>query len=332
MSTLTTKAPSQVADYQTDEHLAPGVRDFLKIVNAPGAKPLESLPKLAARQVLIDAQKAFNVDYSGIQEDEKEIEAGGYKIRLNIVRPAGATGVLPVFMFIHGGGWILGDYPTHRRLVRDLVVESGCASVFVNYTPSPEAQYPQAINEIYAATKWVAENGASIKVDGGKLGVVGNSVGGNMTGVTALMAKEKKGPKIAVQIMMWPVADSTFTEGSYATYGADRFLTTPMMKWFWDLYTTDPEARKQPHASLLNASVDQLKGLPPALIQVAENDILRDEGEAYGRALAAAGVTVTTLRYDGMIHDWGMLNGLANEPATKSLVRHAASELRHYLK
>jgi len=318
-------------DYATDEHLSPGVIEFLKIVNAPGGKPLESLPKLAARQVLIDAQKAFTVDYSGIEEEEKEIEADRFRIKLNIVRPAGATGVLPAFIFIHGGGWILGDYPTHRRLVRDLVVESGLVGVFVNYTPSPEAQYPQAINEIYAATKWVAENGASIKVDGGRLGVVGNSVGGNMTGVTALMAKERKGPKIGVQIMMWPVADATFSQASYVQYGADRFLTTPMMKWFWDLYTTDPEARKQVHASLLNASVEQLKGLPPALIQVAENDILRDEGENYGRHLAAAGVTVTTFRYNGMIHDWGMLNGLANEPATKSLVRHAAAELRHYL-
>jgi acetyl esterase/lipase len=203
--------------------------------------------------------------------------------------------------------------------------------VFVNYTPSPEAQYPQAINEIYAATKWVAENGASIKVDGGRLGVVGNSVGGNMTGVTALMAKERKGPKIGVQVMMWPVADATFAEESYAKFAADRFLTLPLMKWMWDQYTTDLAARKEPHASLLNAPIDTLKGLPPTLIQVAENDILRDEGEEYGRHLEAAGVTVTTVRYSGMIHDWGMLNGLAGEPATKSLVRHAAAELKHYL-
>jgi len=332
MSTLTTTSPTQVANYQTDMHLAPGVREFLKIVNAPGAKPVESLPKLAARQVLIDAQKAFAVDYSGIQEDEKEIEADGFKIKLNIVRPEGATGVLPVFIFIHGGGWILGDYPTHRRLVRDLVVESGFAAVFVNYTPSPEAQYPQAINEIYAATKWVAENGKSINVDGSKLAVVGNSVGGNMTGVTGLMAKERKGPNISGLIMMWPVADATFSQKSYVQFAADRFLTTPLMKWMWDQYTTDLEARKEPHASLLNASVEQLKGLPPTLIQVAENDILRDEGEEYGRHLEAAGVPVTTVRYNGAIHDWGMLNGMANEPVTRSLIRHAASELKHYLR
>lgn len=330
MSTLTKSSPAGPIPYLSDEHLTPGVKAFLKIANS-GA-PVESLPKLAARQVLIDAQKAFKVDYSGITESEKEIQADGFTIKLNIVKPEGAKDGLPVFIFIHGGGWILGDYPTHKRLVRDLVVESGFASVFVNYTPSPEAHYPQSINEIYAATKWVAANGQEIGVDGSRLAVVGNSVGGNMTGVTGLMAKEQKGPEIKCLVMMWPVADASFSEQSYELYGADRFLTTPLMKWMWDQYTTDLEARKEIHASLLNATTEQLQGLPPVLIQVAENDILRDEGEAFGRKLVEAGVTATTVRYNGMIHDWGMLNGTAEEPATKSLVRHAASELRHYLK
>jgi len=210
-------------------------------------------------------------------------------------------------------------------------VASGYASVFVNYTPSPEAQYPQAINEIYAATKWVAANGKEIGVDGANLAVVGNSVGGNMTGVTALMAKENNGPAIKLAIMMWPVADATFEQESYEQFGAQRFLTDPLMKWMWDQYTTDLEARKEKHASLLNNTVEDLRGLPPHLLQVAENDILRDEGEAYGRKLEEAGVTVTTVRYNGMIHDWGMLNGLANENGTKSLILHAASELKKYL-
>ena len=328
MSTSTTLQITPV-DYLTDEHLTPGVKEFLKIVNSGAA--VESLPKLAARQALIDAQKAFNVDYSGIEESEKTIEADGFTLKLNIVKPEGAKKGLPVFIFIHGGGWILGDYPTHRRLVRDLVVASGYASVFVNYTPSPEAQYPQPVNEIYAATKWVAANGGEIGVDGTNLAVVGNSVGGNMTGVTALMAKEKNGPKIKFHIMMWPVTDATFEQESYGRFGADRFLTEPLMKWMWDQYTTDLEARKEIHASLLNATVEELKGLPPVLIQVAENDILRDEGEAYGRKLEQAGVTVTTVRYNGMIHDWGMLNGLANENGTKSLILHAAAELKKYL-
>jgi acetyl esterase len=315
--------------FLSDEHLAPGVKEFLTVVNGGGS--MEAMSVSRSRQGLVDLQRAFAVDYSGIEESEKEVSADGFTLKLTIVRPAGVKGGLPVFIFVHGGGWVLGDYPTHRRLVRDLVVESGCAAVFVNYTLSPEAHYPQAINEIYAATTWVASHGKEIGVDGLRLAIVGNSAGGNMAGATSLMAKEQKGPLLRLQILMWPATDASFTEASYELYGVGRFLTTPLMKWSWDQYTSDLGARKEVYASLVNASLEQLRELPPTLIQVAENDILRDEGEAFGRKLAMAGVVVTTVRYNGMIHDFGMVNGLAGEAATRSLIRHAASELKHYL-
>lgn len=328
---MSTTVQAQVQNFATDPHIDRGTKAFLTVLNSGGA-PLETLSKEDARNVLIGAQASTPADLSGIEESEKTITADGQTVHLNIVRPKGAKGKLPVFIYIHGGGWILGDYPTHKRMVRDLVVLSGYAAVFVNYTPSPEAHFPKAINEIYAATKWVAENGELIQVDGKRLAVIGNSVGGNMAAATALMAKEKKGPEIKVQILLWPVTDATFTQESYQTYGKDRFLTTSIMKWMWNQYTTNPEERKSIYASPLQATVDQLKGLPPTLIQVAENDILRDEGEAYGRKLDEAGVTVTTVRYNGMIHDFGLLNALAGLPATKSMFEHAAAELRRYLK
>jgi len=321
---------TQAANWATDPHLDRGTKAFLSLINTGGA-PVESLSKEDARNVLVSAQAGVEVDLSGIEESEKTIEADGFTIKLNIVRPEGATEVLPVFLFIHGGGWILGDYPTHKRLVRDLVVLSGFAAVFVNYTPSPEAQYPQAINEIYAAAKWVAEHGKEMNVDGTNLAIVGNSVGGNMTTATSLKALANNGPKIKLQIMMWPVTDASFDWESYAKYGEDRFLTSSLMKWMFDQYTTKEGDRSQIYLSPLRASLDQLKGLPPTLIQVAENDILRDQGEAYGRKLDEAGVTVTTIRYNGVIHDFGMLNGLATLPATRSLVLHAAAELKKYL-
>ncbi|MEO7046535.1 MAG: alpha/beta hydrolase [Ferruginibacter sp.] len=330
MSTTTMSKPSTVVPFATDPHLAKGVRTFLKALNN-GGPPLESLSPIAAKQVLVDAQASVNVDLSGIDESEKTITADGYTVKLNIVRPEGVKEVLPVFMFIHGGGWILGDYPTHKRMVRDLVVLSGAAAVFVNYTRTPDAQFPQAINEIFAATKWVAEHGAEINVDGSNLAVVGNSVGGNMTAVTNLKALEAGGPKIKVQIMMWPIVDADFETESYKLFGEDRFLTTPLMKWMYDMYIKDPEKRKDIHASPLKATIEQLKGLPPTLIQVAENDVLREEGEAFGRKLNEAGVKVTTVRYNGMIHDFGLLNGLAEEPTVRSLFVHAAAELRKYL-
>jgi len=308
------------------------VKAFLKALNSAGGPPLETLPPLEAREVLAKAQASVAVDLSGIDETEKTITADGYTVPLNVVRPASVEGILPVFVFIHGGGWVLGDFPTHKRMVRDLVVLSGMAAVFVNYTRTPDARYPRAIDEIYAATRWVAEHGEEIGVDGKNLAVVGNSVGGNMTAVTALKAKAGGGPRIKLQIMMWPIVDANFETESYKQFGENRFLTTSLMKWMYDLYTTDPNERREIYASPLRATVEQLEGLPPALIQVAESDILRDEGEAYGRKLDEAGVGATTVRYNGMIHDFGLLNGLATEPATRSLFEHAAAALKKYLR
>jgi acetyl esterase len=321
----------KVLEVADDPRLSKEVKAFLALLNSGGV-PLETLTPIAARQVLVDAQASVNVDLSGIDESEQMITADGYPITLNIVRPEGVKGTLPVFIFIHGGGWVLGDYPTHKRMVRDLVVLSGVAAVFVNYTRTPDARYPQAIEEIYAATQWVAEHGEEIGVDGKNLAVVGNSVGGNMTAVTTLMAKAKGGPHIKLQIMMWPIVDADFETDSYHQFGEQRFLTTPLMKWMYDMYIADPEKRQDIYASPLQATVEQLKGLPPALIQVAESDVLRDEGEAYGRKLDAAGVKVTTVRYNGMIHDFGLLNGLAEVPAVRSLFVQAAAELKKYLK
>ncbi len=295
-------------EVEVDPRLSRGVKAFLRVLNSSGGPPLETLPPLEAREVLVNAQASAPVDLSGIEESEKTITADGYTIKLNVVRPEGVKGRLPVFIFIHGGGWVLGDYPR-----------------------TPDASYPQAINEIYAATKWVAEHGDEIEVDGKNLAIVGNSVGGNMTAVTALKAKEQGGPEIKLHIMMWPVTDANFERQSFTQFGEKRFLTTPLMKWMWDLYTTDPKQRKEIYASPLQATINQLKGLPPALIQLAESDILRDEGEAYGRKLDEAGVKVTTMRYDGMIHDFGLLNGLAGEPAVRSLFEHAAAELKKHL-
>lgn len=330
-TTLTsTTGMAQVRDYKDDPNLTVEVKQFLSMLNT-GGPGLETLPVKDAQDVLVNAQASVDVDLSGIDVSEKTINTDGHKIKLYIVRPEGVTEKLPVFMFIHGGGWVLGDFPTHKRMVRDLVVQSGMASVFVDYTRTPEAQFPVAIDEIYAATKWVAEHGDDINVDGKNMAIVGNSVGGNMSTVTAIRAKENNGPKIKLQILFWPIVDSNFETESYKLYGERRFLTTPVMKWMYDKYIPNPEDRNVIYASPLQASIEQLKGLPPTLIQVAENDVLRDEGEAYGRKLKEAGVPVTTVRYNGVIHDFGLLNGLATIPETQALFTQAAAELRKYL-
>jgi acetyl esterase len=305
---------------------------FLHALNSSGGPALNTLTPTQARKVLTDAQNSVQVDLSGIEVSNRTIEQDGISVPITIVRPQGVSGTLPVFMFFHGGGWILGDFPTHERLVRDLVVQSGAVAVFVNYTPSPEAQYPVAINQAYAATRWVAAHGSEIGVDGNRLAVVGNSVGGNMAAVVSLMAKDKHGPDIRFQGLMWPVTDNDFADDSYKTYPNGYFLTRPAMEWFWNAYTKDGKQRNQPYASPLHASVDQLKGLPPALIQVAQFDVLRDEGEAYGRKLDQAGDEVTTTRYNGTIHDFGLLNVLANDPPTKAAIKQLANQLQTRLK
>ena len=305
---------------------------FLDALAAGGGKPIETLSPVDARAVLAGAQSGAKVALPPADVSEKTITADGKTIRLTIVRPAGAQGVLPAFMFFHGGGWILGDFPTHERLVRDLVTASGAAAVFVNYTPSPEARYPVAIEEAYSATRWVAENGAQIQVDGKRLAVVGNSVGGNMATVVSLMAKARGTPALRSQVLLWPVTDANFENTSYDTYGRDHFLSRDMMKWFWNAYTTDAQQRREIYASPLQATPAQLKGLPPALVITAENDVLRDEGEAYARKLDAAGVPVVSTRYNGMIHDFGLLNVLAAVPGTRAAITQSGDDLRAKLK
>jgi acetyl esterase/lipase len=319
-------------DPATDPAIDHNVRAFLKVLNSGGGKPLEQLPPKEARAVLVNAQASVKLVLPKCDLSEKTITTNGLTIKLTIVRPAGAKKTLPVFMFFHGGGWVLGDFPTHERLVRDLVVGSGAAAVFVNYTPSPEAQYPVAINEAYTATKWVAEHGKDINVDGKRLAVAGNSVGGNMAAVVSLMAKDNGGPTIKYQVLLWPVTDASFETASYTQFAEGRFLSRNMMKWFWDNYTTDSKQRQEIYASPLQATSEQLKGLPPALIQTAGSDVLRDEGEAYARKLDEAGVDVVAVRYSGLIHDWGLLNALSQVPATRSSLLQASEELKKHLK
>lgn len=307
-----------------------GVQAFLNVLNSGSGKPIEQLTPHEARQVLIGAQKG--VTLPSAQVAEKIITVNGQSIKLKIVKPDNATGTLPVFMFFHGGGWVLGDFPTHERLIRDLVRSSGAAAVYVDYTPSPEAHFPVAINQAYEATKWVAEHGQEIGVDGSRLGLVGNSVGGNMVASVALQAKQFNGPKIRYNVMLWPVTDANFDSTSYKQYENGYFLTKNMMKWFWDNYTTNVSDRNNILASPLRATTQQLKGFPQTLIQTAELDVLRDEGEAFGRKLDAAGVPVTVTRYNGMIHDYGLLNPLSQEPTVKTALEQAGAALQNHLK
>ncbi|HEX9825383.1 MAG TPA: alpha/beta hydrolase [Flavobacteriaceae bacterium] len=318
-------------DPSEDPYIEKETKQFLNILNNSGGKPMETMAPKDARKVLEGAQTSVEVTDSGIEVTEKTIQEDGLSVKIYVVRPKGNQTQLPAFMFFHGGGWVIGDFKTHKRFVRDLVVYSGMASVFVEYSLSPEVKYPTAINEAYAATKWVAKNGADINIDGSKLAVVGNSAGGNIAAAVALMSKDKNGPKIKFQVLLWPVTNNNFETESYNQYAESRFLTKNMMIWFWDRYLENSSDGNEIYASPLKAITSQLAGLPPTLIQTAENDVLRDEGEAYGRKLNEAGVPITLVRMQGMIHDYGLLNPLAHIPEVQSALRYAGIEIKNAL-
>lgn len=313
---------------QTIDLLEPVTREFLEKVNKQGGTPIYQLSPKDARKVLSDLQAA-QVAKLPADIDDLDIPVGPEgRVSIRIIRPKGNKEILPVVMYFHGGGWVLGDKDTHDRLVREIANGANAAVVFVNFTPSPEAKYPTPIEEAYAATKYISENGKNFNLDGSRLAVAGDSVGGNMVAAVLLLAKERGGPKINYQVLFYPVTDANFDTQSYQQYATGIWLTREAMKWFWDNYLPDEEARKKPTASPLQASVDQLRGQPPALVITDENDVLRDEGEAYAHKLIQAGVNVTAVRYIGTIHDFVMLNALAGTPATCSAIGLAIENLR----
>jgi acetyl esterase len=250
------------------------------------------------------------------------------KVRVRIVRPKDIPDVLPVVVHFHGGGCTRGDKNTHDRLIREIAVGAGAALLFVDYDRSPEARFPVAIEQAYAATKYVVDHAPELNIDGTRLAVLGDGVGGNMAAVVALMAKERRGPNIDVQILLYPVTDADLHTGSYRLFANGPWLTRQMMQSFWDAYLPDVRGRRAITATPLNASIDELRDLPDALIVVAENDVLRDEGEAYARKLSDAGVRVTSVRYNGAIHDFVLLNALADTPAVRGAIAQTVCFLK----
>jgi acetyl esterase len=280
-----------------------------------------------ARKVLNDAQSA-PVSKAPVDEEWITVPSPAGEVRVRIVKPQGATGMLPVVVYMHGGGWILGNAGTHDRLVRELAVGARAAIAFVEYPNSPEARYPTAIEQGYAAAQWITANGASKGLDASRMAVAGESVGGNMTAALALMAKERGDVRFIQQSMYYPVTDAAMNTASYEEFASGFYLSRTEMEWFWDAYTTSPQERAEITASPNRASAEQVAGLPPAYLCVDEADVLRDEGEAYAAKLRSAGVPVTTVRYDGTIHDFMLLNALSDTRATRAAIGQATSFLR----
>jgi acetyl esterase/lipase len=294
------------------------------------AKPpfLFDLGPVEGRKV-VDQVQGGDVVKPDVEIEDLDAPGGpSGRVSVRILRPKGVAGALPVIFYIHGAGWVFGNAHTHDRLIRELAVGAGAAVVFPNYSLSPEARYPTAIEECYAAADWAARQGGKHGLDGARMAISGDSVGGNMSAAVTLMAKQRKGPAFRHQVLFYPVTDANFQTGSYRRFAEGYFLRRDAMQWFWDQYTTDPAERAQITASPLRATREQLSGLPPALIMTAEADVLRDEGETYAAKLREAGVPVVGVRYLGIIHDFVMLNALRETHAAGAAIAQAVAALR----
>ncbi|MGV9677528.1 alpha/beta hydrolase [Nocardia sp. NPDC003482] len=264
-----------------------------------------------------------------IDEEWITVEGGPTgSVRVRIVKPVGAQGPLPVVIYTHGAGWVFGDAHTHDRLVRDLAVGVHAAVVFPEYDRSPEVRYPVANEQSYRVAQWVSAEGAEKGLDTSRIAIAGDSVGGNMAIALTLMAKERGDVSFVQQVLFYPVTDANFDTPSYEEFAEGYFLARDGMRWFWDQYTTSAAERAEITASPLRATVEQLAGLPPALVITGEADVLRDEGEAYAAKLRSAGVPVIAVRYGGIIHDFVMVNALHDTEAAKAAVAQAVSVLR----
>jgi len=261
----------------------------------------------------------------------KTISVEGKPLDLTIVLPPDANKPIPGFLFFHAGGYEHEEFPSHEQFLRNIVDESGTGAVFVNFNQDPAARNPTAVQQAYAATLWIAEHGEEVGINGKCLAVSGMEGGGNLATVVCMLAKAKKQPEIRFQLLFWPMTDSTFNTKSYDEFASGSSSAKSLFQWFLGNPTVQPQNQTYNNAPL-QATVAQLKGLPPALIIIAENDKIKGENLAYQRQLEAAGIAVTSLTYSGVIHDFGLLNEVGLAVGSDTLLKQVSQQLKEHLK
>ena len=317
-------------DPETDQPpvLEATVQAFLDAVAATGTSPLHELSFEQARESLLSLQRSPVTAPPALIEDGAFPVGPTGSVGVRIVRPHGSNGGNPAVLYLHGGCWVMGGRDTHDRLVRELAAGAGVTVIFVDYTLAPEARYPVQNEQAYAVLQYIAQNGPRLNLDASRIAIAGDCAGGNIAAAVTLLAKQRRGPEIVFQLLFYPILGDVADSGSYQTFSNGPWLTRRAMHRFLDGAFSDPALRREITAFPLQASVLQLNDLPETLVIVAENDVVRDEGESYVRKLVQAGVSATSIRYSGTIHDFVVLNGLAEAPATRSAIVHASAALR----
>jgi acetyl esterase len=310
----------------TTVHLEPAARAFAAATADP---PFPFALGPAPGRAALAALQAGPIAKLPVDLEELAVAGGpAGPVAVRILRPQRAPATLPVLLFLHGAGWVFGDARTHDRLVRELAVGAEAAVLFPAYRRPPEATYPTALEEAHAVARWVAAHGLARGLDPERLAVAGDGVGATLAAALTLLAKARGGPTIRWQVLFYPATDAACDTPSYRQFAERYWLRRDAMLWFWEQYAPDPARRAEITASPLRATIAQLAGLPAALVITAEADVLRDEGEAYAAKLRAAGVEVTAVRYQGIIHDFVMLNALANTAAARAAISQAIDWLR----
>ena len=315
-----------------DPDLTPRTAAFIKGLEAQNGPPLYTLTPVQAREVLRSAQSGPAKKADADIEDLVLPVGPTGSVPVRIVRPKGASGKLPFIFYLHGGGWVMGDRDTHDRLIRQLAAETGAAVVFPTYAPSPETQYPVPYQQAWAVLEHMVVSGDTHALDSSRIVLAGDSVGGNMAIVMALLTKERQGPDIRFVLLFYPVTDARFDTGSYQDFADGPWLTREAMQWFWDAYLPDKARREDSMASPLRASDEALRGFPETLVITAENDVLRDEGEAFAQRLNQAGVETACMRCQGAIHDFVMLDALAESAPARAAMCLATAAVKKHLR
>jgi acetyl esterase len=310
----------------TSFNLEPSARELTELI-AQGP-PLSGVPLDAARKAVEAAQSA-PIPMPDVDESWATVPSAFGDVKVRVVRPQGSAGPLPAILYLHGGGWILGSWITHDLLTRRLAVEANAAVVFVEYSRAPEAKYPVQLEQCYAAAAWIREQAAGGGFDSTRIAVAGDSAGGNMATVLTLMAKQRGSVQFVHQSLYYPMTDADAEDsGSLRRFKDGPYGSAEGLAWFWDSYLTGAQSRSDILVSPLRATLADLEGLPPALVVVDENDVLRDQGEAYADKLREAGVPTTSVRFNGTIHDFMRLNALRDSESTRAAISLATAALR----
>ena len=288
--------------------LDPQVVTIMEQVAALGFPPAHTVSAQEARANAAARPRAAGPEVAKVET--RSIPGPESDIPVRIYTPYG-DGPFPVLVWFHGGGWVVGDLESADPTARNLTVGSGCLVVSVDYRLAPETKFPGPAEDCYQATEWVAANAASLNADGGKLAVGGDSAGSNLAAAVCLMSRDRNGPEISFQLLVYPVTDRDFTTGSYVDNAEGYQLSRDGMIWYWDHYLAKDEDAANPYAAPLRA--EDLSGLPPALVVTAEYDPLRDEGEAFAARLSESGVATTSTRYEGMIHGFFGMSGAVDK-------------------